>query len=101
MLFTLVVVVLVGYFSSPCWSSFDLSINGQLVFLSVSILFHFIPNNARLDRSKLEEKRYIVVKLPIAIAGSQVLSRFDLDQLIQLNLAQFSSSSIQLNSVQL
>ena len=62
---------------------------GQLAFLSVSILFQTILSNDRLDRSKLDEKEHKVVKSPTAIAGSQALCHFDLDQ---LNLDKFSSS---------
>jgi uncharacterized protein YjbI with pentapeptide repeats len=99
----LVVIILVGYFFS---SSFDLS-NISLVFLSISVLFQTILSNARFDRSKLDKKEHKVVKSPTAIAGSQVLSLFDLDQ---LNSVQFRSavllkdtqlSRIQLDSAQL
>ena len=46
--------------------------------MSVSVLFQTILSNARLDRSKLDEKGHKVVKSPTAIAGRD-----------QLNSAQF------------
>ena len=42
---------------------------GQLIFLSVSVLFQTILSNARLDRSKLDEKGHKVVKSSTVIAG--------------------------------
>ena len=51
---------------------------GLLVFLSASVLFQTILSNARLDRSKLDEKGHKVVKSPTAIASRD-----------QLNSAQF------------
>ena len=55
--------------------------------MSVSVLFQTILSNARLDRSKLDEKGNKVVKSPTAIAGRD-----------QLNLAKFGS--IQFSSAQ-
>ena len=60
--------------------------------MSVSVLFQTILSNARLDRSKLDEKGNKVVKSPTAIAGRD-----------QLNLAKFGSiqfSSVLLNSAE-
>ena len=79
-LFSMVLVV--GYFSHPFSFSFDLS-NHPLdswYFPLFLFLFKTILSNARSDSSKLEEKGHKVMKSPTAIAGSQVLSRFDLDQ---------------------
>ena len=75
---------------------------GQLVFLSVSVSFQTIMSNARLDRSKPDEKGHKVVK---SCSIQLNLSEFSSIQLnsakfcsIQLNSAQFSS--IQLSSAQ-
>ena len=46
--------------------------------MSASVLLQIILSNARLDRSKLDEKGHKVVKSPTAIAGRD-----------QLNFAQF------------
>ena len=52
----------------------DLTPIGQLVFLSVSVLFQTILSNARLDSSKLDEKGHKVVKSPTRIAGRNQLN---------------------------
>ena len=44
------------------------SLIGQLVFLSVYVLFQIILSNIRLDRSKLDENGHKVVKSPTALA---------------------------------
>ena len=103
-IFSSAAVLHIAFFSCSwsCWLSLQSffvrfwlvqSIIRQLTFLSVSILFQTILSNARLDRSKLDEKEHKVVKSPTAIAGRD-----------QLNSAKFSSiqfSSTQQNSAQL